>query len=362
MQTSLFTWAAAFANAGVLPQDDQVLFLPGTARVLESGKVEARIDAWVFEREARPGLTRVFAKYLGLDLDAITLAQRELFYQRTQLFRVDSQNAQALTLDFGADQRLSLPSTRMGGRAQVKLSLTASTEANAVSWLDYSLTLGEGDSRRFVGRTLVVPPIGLSVVSDIDDTIKQSNVQNRKVLLMNTFAREFLAVPCMAMRYQQIAASTHAPSFHYLSASPIQLYPPLAEFLAKSGFPAGSVHLRESTSIRNAIPEHGESRIHKLSVLRTLLADFPERGFMLIGDSGEFDPEIYGEIVREFSQRQISVRIRDVTGDTRDSPRYRKAFADINAQRWTLFGDAPAWQTLGTEHASADASGAQRCF
>ena len=343
-----------FARAQELSSDEQVIFLPGTARMLEDGKLEARIDAWVFERQIRPGLSRLLARYLDLDLDGISNSERERFYQRTQLFRVDSQNSMSLRIEIDPEQTFALPITTNGGRSRTKLTVSAKVPENLPSWLEYQVILPGADDRRLLGRTLIVPRFGLSVVSDIDDTIKYSNVLKKKLLLLNTFAREFVATPCMAQRYQQIAQTAQAPAFHYLSSSPIQLYPPIAEFLSRSGFPDGSVHLRESTAIGSVIPDHDDSRTHKLAVLHTLLADFPDRQFMLIGDSGELDPEIYGEVAREFSRRIVAIRIRDVTGDPRESERYRQAFAKLPDELWTLFSDAPRWQPVapaaGPEH------------
>jgi hypothetical protein len=345
--------AMAFGHAQTLADDEQVIFLPGTGRMLADGKVEVRVDAWVFERENRPGLSKLLARYLGLDLDDVTDSERELFYQRTQLFRVDSENSKGLRVEFAAGVALPLPITTHGGRSRTRLTLDAKPPQDRASWLEFHVPLRAGDDRRFGGRVLVVPPHGLSVISDIDDTIKYSNVLKKKLLILNTFARAFVPVPCMAERYQQIEKTAQAPSFHYVSSSPIQLYPPIAEFLSESGFPDGSVHLRESTSIGNVIPEHddslrgrNDSRTHKIDTIRSLLADFPDRMFLLIGDSGELDPEIYGDIAREFPRRIVAIRIRDVTGDPRDSARYAQAFAKLAPELWTLFADAPAWQAV----------------
>jgi len=119
---------------------------------------------------------------------------------------------------------------------------------------------------------------------------------------------------------------------------------PEAAFLAEGQFPEGSVHLRESTSMGNVIPADGESQAHKLETMRMLMADFPDRKFLLIGDSGELDPEIYGTIAREFPRRIVAIRIRDVTGDPRASERYERAFADVAPALWSLFSDTPRWQ------------------
>lgn len=68
------TWLLACAPQPVaaLTPDDQVLFLPTTARVLADGRIEARIEAWVYQNRRRPGLTRLLASYLDLDVDALS--------------------------------------------------------------------------------------------------------------------------------------------------------------------------------------------------------------------------------------------------------------------------------------------------
>jgi phosphatidate phosphatase APP1 len=194
-----------------------------------------------------------------------------------------------------------------------------------------------GDPRQFAGRVQLVPPEGLSLVSDIDDTIKLSQVRERRELMLNTFAREFVAVPGMAERYQSLAGD--GTRFHYVSGSPVQLYPPIAVFLRTGGFPGGSVHLRESTSIRNVIPEHGATRTHKLAAIGQLLADFPARRFLLVGDSGEADPEIYAELARAHPAQIVGIRIRDVSGEDAGAPRYRETFGGLPAALWQVYTD-----------------------
>ncbi len=337
-----------FGYARSIDQDDQVLFLPTTSRVLGGGQLEVTIDAWIYEQERRPGLNRLLARYLDLDLDKITDAERALFYERTQLFRVDSQNARRLSVKFLDGESHRLQATESGGRINERVRIETNPVQQANGWVEFSAELEGGDERVFKGRSLIVADQGLSIVSDIDDTIKYSNVLKTKLLLINTFARPFLPVPFMAERYRALADADEDVRFHYISSSPLQLYPALAGFLREAEFPDGSVHLRESTSIRNVVPGHADSRAHKLKSIRRLLADFPERRFLLIGDSGELDPEIYGELAREFPRRIEGIRIRDVTGDPRDSARYEQAFARLPSELWELFSDAPAWRGTST--------------
>ena len=99
-----------------------------------------------------------------------------------------------------------------------------------------------GDDRRFEGQVQLLGRTGISIVSDIDDTIKISEVPVRKELLANTFLRDFKAVPGMSEAYRQWVAA--GASLHYVSASPWQLYSALSEFMEQQKFPKGSFHLR----------------------------------------------------------------------------------------------------------------------
>ncbi len=343
--------SAADLGARELAPDEQVMFVPDTARMLNDGAIEARIAAWVYEIERRPGLNALFARKLGVDLDSVTVAEQDRFRSRTQLFRVDSESLKNISIVFrnacapavGPDEcpRVALPRTNFAGRTSTRVRLHVDPTARERRWLRFAVAMPNGDGRQFDGRALMVPPEGLSVISDIDDTIKVSQVRDRHELLLNTFAREFVAVPGIADHYQELAKA-RGTRFHYVSSGPIQLFPPLDRFLREAGFPSGSVHLRESTAYSNVIPAPEASHAHKLAAISTLLADFPHRRFLLIGDSGEADPEIYGEIARGHPEQVVGIRIRDVSGDRADSARYAAAFGGLPGVLWQVFGEADA--------------------
>jgi phosphatidate phosphatase APP1 len=166
----------------------------------------------------------------------------------------------------------------------------------------------------------LLEPEGQSVISDIDDTVKVSEVPAGKAILArNTFLRDFVAAPGMQTRYQALADA----AFHYVSGSPWQLHRPLSRFLIdESRFPAGSFHFKELrghalTAMRSledlanfANPEGTVT--HKVDQISRIMKRFPARRFILIGDSGERDPEVYREIVNTFGAQVREVLIRDV--------------------------------------------------
>jgi phosphatidate phosphatase APP1 len=62
----------------------------------------------------------------------------------------------------------------------------------------------------------------------------------------------------------------------------------------------------------------GKHHDHKLGIIRTLLKTYPGLPFVLIGDSGEEDPEIYHQAAIEHPGRVRAIYIRDVTSPERD--------------------------------------------
>ena len=97
-------------------------------------------------------------------------------------------------------------------------------EAKALApdgWLRYRADTSDGDERQLGGAVQLLPPRGVSVVSDVDDTIKISQVADHRELLNNTFLRPMEAVPGMPALYRRWAKDGAA--FHYVTASPWQL-------------------------------------------------------------------------------------------------------------------------------------------
>jgi phosphatidate phosphatase APP1 len=98
------------------------------------------------------------------------------------------------------------------------------------------------------------------VVFDVDDTIKISDVRNKKALLTNTFLKEFVPVPGLAEVYTRWADL--GASFHYVSASPWQLHSSLADFFKSAGLPVPVIPglFRWVCGIRSEARHHNMAR------------------------------------------------------------------------------------------------------
>ncbi|KAI6044441.1 hypothetical protein EDC04DRAFT_2938373 [Pisolithus marmoratus] len=101
--------------------------------------------------------------------------------------------------------------------------------------------------------------------------------------------------------------------FHYVSNSPFELVEVIRQFIKISGLPLGSVRLRSYTgkSLFNGILSAPATR--KRANVVEVLDDFPQSKFILIGDSGEQDMELYAELAAERPDQIAGVFIRDVT-------------------------------------------------
>ncbi len=335
--------APALAWARPLRANDQVTVFPSVVHRELGGRLLLRIEAWVFERERNPTRTRLLARALGLDLDDLGAADRRRFTQRAALFGAEAKDGRDLKLLLPARAALAMPAS--DGEGRVRALVPYDGQVRPGQWIDWTLASG---TRRFAGRAQWVGDEGLGVVTDIDDTIKHTQVRQRREMLHNTFAREFAAVPGMAGWFDRIARTSPGVAFHYVSGSPLQLMPPLADFLRTQRFPAGSVHLRSFSFNPAALLDAEATSRHKEAEIGQLLADHPRRRFVLVGDSGERDPETYGAIARQHPSRIAAVLIRDVTGEAADAARYAQAFADVPRERWRLFTDPAALPTTWT--------------
>jgi hypothetical protein len=331
------------ALAAPLDDEDRVLFFPDIAVAREADAVEVHVKTWVYEQESRRAMLWVLARYLGIDFERCTPEEQAVFHERTRYFRVDSERGVEIAVRLG-DEILPLPKTDAAGRASgifaVRTPLPGSREAAG----RIAFTLETPPGHPLAGQTghaWFAPPEGISIVSDIDDTIKISHVRERAALMENTFLKPFVAVPGMAAWYRELARTAPGAAFHYLSASPMQLYPALQAFLDDEEFPAGSMHLRESTSWRTAVAGKETSIAHKTGALERLFASYPKRRFILIGDSGEHDPEIYADMARRHPERIEAIHIRDVTGEDRGAPRYLETFGGLPPALWMIRKDDP---------------------
>ena len=189
---------------------------------------------------------------------------------------------------------------------------------------------------RGTGEVLVVSDdCELGYVSDLDDTVVQTGARNKVTqtrLLLARNARQHEPFPGVADLYTLLVRGPdgHSPQpLFYLSRSSWGLYDLFVDFMGARGIPRGPMFLMDAAVIEEKSTAVGREH-HKLDVLAEILEAHPELRVVLIGDSGQHDPETYLEAVRRWRSRIRAVWLRDVTDEKRDAE-VRRIVAEIES-------------------------------
>ncbi|KAL5624474.1 hypothetical protein BROUX41_004534 [Berkeleyomyces rouxiae] len=205
----------------------------------------------------------------------------------------------------------------------------------------------------------IADPEGWMVISDIDDTIKLTCTNNARDMIRETLIGDGTPVPGMPEFYAHIQTTLPPDSvWCYITAAPHPLYPFLREFRTKY-YPAGPIFLRDFYwhSLTGLVISFARSTYsYKQGRVRRLHNWLPRRKVILIRDSSQADPEVYGSIARQFPNWVMGIMIRRVpdagnpglgagipeTGaqDRNTDARFENAFRKVPREKWTVFDEA----------------------
>ena len=160
----LFAVASASAQRAVVPaaqrhaSDEHLQFYPSTARKLSDGRLALRVEAWVYERETRPGLRSILALYLNIDRDALSEQDRARYDERTQLFRFDSERGKDIRVvgDDGASH--ALPRTHSTGQRMASVSTAVARPVSSIQKNSSNSAWPDSGPNRSNSTLKVLPP------------------------------------------------------------------------------------------------------------------------------------------------------------------------------------------------------------
>jgi phosphatidate phosphatase APP1 len=188
----------------------------------------------------------------------------------------------------------------------------------APGWHAVTAQSGEASGE---SRLLVAQPKNVhGIVSDVDDTIQVTEVNDKSRMLANTLLQNPLqrqSVPGAADFYRELAGVNPAPDatpIFYLSASPRQLHDPLELFLKHHNFPTGVLITKRVTNDATSEPL-SDQFAYKTAKLEEIFTRLTNVRFTLIGDDGEKDPEIFQALRERFPDRVSAIWIRRVNPD-----------------------------------------------
>ena len=197
---------------------------------------------------------------------------------------------------------------------------------NEQGWLPFVLSYNDPTIKRtiqnknkFPGELLIPSDKAqFGVASDIDDTILHTGVVSLlkwRVIYNSIFkhAKNRSPLEGAAKFYHKLhrgASGENVNPIFYVSHSPWNLYRYLELFLRQNNFPKGPILLRSLSNFLRKKPQ--DEKPQKQKEILNLLKTYPKLPFILIGDSGEHDPDIYMEIAEEFPDRILAIYLRSV--------------------------------------------------
>lgn len=225
------------------------------------------------------------------------------------------------------DERVIYTTTDAEGYFKIDEKIEGLGElANSQGWLQ--LAVGFDDVQKNVHVmsdnmfpiAMLIPATTASygVISDVDDTILHTGVASllKWRVIVNTLFKgvgkrtSLEGAPALYQKLHQGISGNDANPIFYVSNSPWNLYTYLESFIKNQHFPKGPLLLRDFRGPFDKTPK--PEKPHKQHEIRNILTTYPDLKFVLIGDSGEHDVDIYLEVAREYPEQIIAVYLRSV--------------------------------------------------
>lgn len=211
-----------------------------------------------------------------------------------------------------------------GGDGMFVLRMEGLEVDPAGQWQAVDIVADAGKGRRAQARAEALLPsrdAAFGVISDIDDTVVFTGVASRLRMMWTLFATEAesrVAFDGVGAFYRALhgdgSEAVPRPIF-YVSRGPWSIYPVLEEFFQEQGIPIGPILLLRDWGIHLGHPWPRRARDHKRELIDELLGLYPGLPFILVGDSGQHDPETYAGAVERWGTRIVCSYIRDVDQD-----------------------------------------------
>lgn len=180
-------------------------------------------------------------------------------------------------------------------------------------WHAVTMRIGDGDP---VEAAVFVadPAVRFGMVSDIDDTVMVTALPRPFLAAWNTFVLNEHArspVPGMAVLYERVQRAHPGAPVIYLSTGAWNVAPTLSRFLGRNLYPRGPLLLTDWGPTHDRWFRSGKD--HKRATLQRISHEFPEVRWLLVGDDGQHDEELYGEFAEAHPENVAAVAIRQLT-------------------------------------------------
>ena len=326
-------------TASPLDDDDDVIFYP-TFMYLDSSKntYKVKIHLHVFEKKEDSIKRKFLLHYLNSEIGDDSSTQTDLFKERAKWFLIDNKRGKEVSIElFGKIYQLN--ETEPNGRSMTEISIDKSlilSKDEQNGYIEFKSSTTKRNKNTYPGKFFLVKEDSTCLISDIDDTLKISDVRNKKALLANSFVRPFALVQGMNDFYNSLLSKDNT-CFVNVSASPWQMYTILHQFFEASGFPQTAYYMKDfrlkDSDFFNLFEKPEE---YKYNTIEPILNEWKKVKFILVGDSGEKDPEAYARLALKYQNQVSQIFIRIAYEENLDD-RIAKVFEKIPKSKYRFF-------------------------
>eukprot|EP00834_Sanchytrium_tribonematis_P002815 NODE_95_length_21511_cov_0.501168.p4 type:complete len:401 gc:universal NODE_95_length_21511_cov_0.501168:3499-4701(+) len=239
-----------------------------------------------------------------------------------------------------SERQISLPPTDSIGHTRQILRIATNTNNNG------KIVFRLMRQQCQIGEIYLIKKQGISIITDIDDTIRESNVICTLCFFRNTFGgSKFIPISGMPALFQKWNQNLDHPAFHYVSGIPWQWYTVYESFFSDSQFPEGPSHFQDVHF--DQIKKFVDVKNFKIKAISDIISNFPQRKFLLLGDSGQFDPESYAAIFSKYPKSILCIWIRKAASSgffgklkarkKNSEKRFTSVFKDVPREKWNVF-------------------------
>ncbi|MDB9524719.1 DUF2183 domain-containing protein [Oscillatoria sp. CS-180] len=186
--------------------------------------------------------------------------------------------------------------------------------------VDVSLMSTQADEETVLDQAevmIVRDNASFGIISDIDDTIVHTAATDllkmiRIVYMGNAESRTpFDGVSDFYNQLQKGKSREECNPIFYVSSSAWNMYDVFAQFMEMNDIPKGPIFLKDiELSLEKIV--NFKHEVHKREQIQPIFERFNRLPFILVGDSGQKDPEIYSLLVQDYPGRVLGIFIRDV--------------------------------------------------
>ncbi|KAI0479469.1 hypothetical protein GGR56DRAFT_690937 [Xylariaceae sp. FL0804] len=343
----------------------QVLNVPAYANWTDEGW-NVRIHGNVYKQpnisqSKLDDLANVFL--IGTDIDDLPASQQDEARNVTASIFVVQQGDVNVTVNFVNDVDVRPDASggvinAQGGNQTIQLPYPTTDEGDFDAFMILQNTTGSNGTYLMAGNATsqiqalnmyvngtdsgnatayLVPPTGFTIVSDIDDILRVTKIYEPSEGLLNSFARPYTAWEDMPDIYANWSSSINNLHFHYLTTTPEQVTRNYMDFIYKT-YPLGSFDTRPL----NFSDVSATLSIRKF-LLQKVFATFPQRKFVLVGDTTNSDiMKDYPQLAHDYPDQVQCIFLRNTTAtDSGDLfPYDTSGFQGLNQSQYMFFVNA----------------------